>query len=143
MRYLSPLPHTSTVRLAKWMSLIRSAAQLDAAQPEALGQREGELVEQRVAAGAGEQPQQGRLLGREAAPAGFGPGRLAKPQGDVVGGVALLDEVGPQVPEGADRVLLGGAAGAAALVASASGEDVLGDQVGQVTGADRGGSPSP
>ena len=57
--------------------------------------------------------------------------------------VALLDEVGPQVPEGADGVLLGGPAGATAVLLGLSGDDVLGDQVGQVAGADRTGGRSP
>jgi hypothetical protein len=82
-------------------------AQLDAPQAEPLGQDERDLVEQRVPAGLGELAEQGSLLHGEAAPARLGAGGLAEPRRDVVGHVALLDQVAPQVPEGGDGVLLG------------------------------------
>jgi hypothetical protein len=113
------------------------AGQLDAAQPEALGDRDGHLVEQWVAASASELAQHGGLLDRDGAPVRLGARRLAQPQGHVGRGVALLDQVAPQVPERADGVLLRRAPTAASFVAPAGGQHVLGDQVGQIPRRDR------
>jgi hypothetical protein len=114
------------------------ATQLDATQAEPLGQRQGQAVEQRVPAGGGQLAQQGGLFDGEAAAPGLGPSRLPQAHGDVGRGVALLHEVAPQMAVGGHGVLLGRSAGPASLVGASLGQDMLGDEVGQVAGREAG-----
>lgn len=135
MRYLSLAPDFDGGPLEVEVAEPQTA-ELDAAQAEPFRDRDRHLVQQGVASLAGEFPQQRGLLDGDRAPVRIGPAWLAQPHRHVGRGVALLDQVAPQVPERTDRVLLRGASGATAFVAAPAGQDVLGDEVGQVTRRD-------